>query len=144
MGCVTNANCVSGVCGVGGKCVTGTYSGSDNATALTAGGGYGQVSGTNALGTTGQNRLTPGARTLKVLTFTLSAADATRTFAGTVMLNGVATALTCTVAAGAPSCTVAANVAVGAGQAINIFVNRVSGPPAATATGAWKIDYTVP
>jgi hypothetical protein len=145
MGCVANANCVSGVCGVGGKCVTGTYSGSDKNTFLSGNGAYGQVNGTNALSANSQNnRLTPGAMTLKVLTFTLSAADATRTFSGTVMLNGAATALTCTVAAGDPSCTIAANVAVAAGQAINIYVRRVSGPPAATATGAWKIDYTVP
>ena len=64
--------------------------------------------------------------TLGALTVILSAdpqnGGGTQTYAFTVMVNGVATANTCTVSQGATTCTSPASVALSAGSTVNIRI----------------------
>lgn len=152
-----------GACSATGTCIctgaysgptcgtfTGTYAGSahmPNANNNTdTAPQYGQVNGTAAFSTSSaDNRVTPGvATTLTKLTLATSAADiGSRTWTGTIMKNGTATALTCQIADSGKTCTVTANVALSATDAINIQVQQ-SDKTQIDRTATWSIDYTQP
>ncbi|MEO7112750.1 MAG: calcium-binding EGF-like domain-containing protein [Polyangiaceae bacterium] len=150
--CSSTATCQCNAGYSGGTCATfsGTYSG--NATMPSNGNSsdtvaqFGQVNGTAAFNTnTATNRIVPGvATTLTKLTFGPPAGNiGGRNWTATVMKNGTATTLTCSIAANGNTCTISSNVALNATDAVNIQVIQDQNT-GTSRVAAWSIKYTQP
>jgi len=150
--CSTTGTCMCNSPYSGSACGTfsGTYNGS---AAMPSGGGssdtvaqYGQVNGNAAFSTvTTDNRMSPPvATTLTQITLSVASGDiGSRTWTGTIMKNGTATALTCQIAANQTSCNFSANVSVATTDAVNIKVVQ-SSATGSNRTADWTINYTQP
>ncbi len=86
------------------------------------------------------------ASTLTNLSVTLSASagsqGGTATLTVILMKNGAATALSCSIASTATTCTSAGPVSFASGDTMNIETYRSSGGPSGTITGSWTINHT--
>ena len=86
------------------------------------------------------------ASTLTNLSVTLSASASsqggTATLTVILMKNGAATALSCSIASTATTCTSGGPVSFASGDTMNIETYRSSGGPSGTITGSWTINHT--
>ena len=81
--------------------------------------------------------------TLSNLTITLSGTPSsgggTQTYAVAVMVDGAASALTCTVGDASTTCTTSGSITLTSGQLVNVRITP-SGPPSAR-TATWSSTY---